>query len=1027
MEKTGALFPDSKRTQILDSLALPQDDNNTQVDGQGGRPVPSANVLKGTLVDTGLVTSDQWDRAARVVGDTQATLRILTQLMEHGTSVDLSGRPTQALTEFQVRQIMTGAGERLRLAHYVIVDRLGQGGMGEVYKARDLTLNQLVAVKTISPQDGDTLDTKAHERFLREARLLTQLRHPGFPVIYYFGQSFGCQFIAMEFIRGRTLKQLIEDATQKQQPIPIAEVTRVILAAGRALKYAHERGIIHRDIKHHNIMVTDEGEVKVLDLGIGKMRQPQNENTNDDSPHSGLTMVGSGMGTPEFMSPEQWTNARTVTPAADIYSLGITYYYLLTGELPFRGTMTEIMKGHFAKSRPVPSRLRKEIPSNIDQIVAKMIAIDVVDRYQELGECLHDIENSDKAKALVSGPPVALWGGIAGAVALVVALGLFFGLRGGGESGADSESSPNNKGGLVPGEDPAAQMVAAAKAGNHLQARAMLTEALEQSPNKKDEYHRQLFDAYLAAARADADAQKWGEAAAAIDRALPYGDVKPWVELVLDIYLGDTKELVAKGDTKQARERFQSARELLRESPPDDPSQWARAYHALGSAAATLGDRDLALALLNSALEKRPNQADILTSRGKVHEQRGDLALAAEDFLASARADVRLAADLQTLAGKTYAKRGEQAANNDEFAAASDAYLNAAKWDVTNKGAYLANALKLFRQNTSALRTRAAFDEALAVYRAAPSALLEKYKSQFDADQADILNERARERASRGDFLKAIEDLREAAKLNAARAKELNAEAAKFYGDGNRSLGRTAYDRKQYDEAIKHFNTAATLDPEKAATYRGLVGIVFNAQANILYREGNFLEAVKFYQKAIEVDPSKATYYFGIGLCHHSLGAWSEAVSSISAAIERDPTKAEYYSWRGEAYLNGRINYSKARSDFTRALKLNPNDNRSNSGMAALLSLHPNESERNLPKALEHARAASRGVDDPNVWKYLLVQATIFAMNQEFETAAELALRAESNAPAEKKDEARRLVDAYRQQQTPRPLPDDSE
>jgi serine/threonine-protein kinase len=213
-----------------------------------------------------------------------------------------------------------------------IKEKLGQGGMGAVYLGTNTTLDRLVAIKVL-PEDLVKDNPTFLDRFRREAKMAAKLMHPNAVTVFSVGEEHGRHFIEMEFVQGMNLRQVI----QKQKRVEVKEASRIITDAAKALAAAHKQDIVHRDIKPDNIMLTEEGHVKVADFGLARI------STADSS----ITMSGQVMGTPLYMSPEQGqgkpTDGRT-----DIYSLGATYYHALVGNPPFTGdTPLQVMAKHF--------------------------------------------------------------------------------------------------------------------------------------------------------------------------------------------------------------------------------------------------------------------------------------------------------------------------------------------------------------------------------------------------------------------------------------------------------------------------------------------------------------------------------------------------------------------------------------------------------------------------------------------------------------------------------------------------------
>jgi tetratricopeptide (TPR) repeat protein/predicted Ser/Thr protein kinase len=266
-----------------------------------------------------------------------------------------------------------------KIAHYEVLDLIGRGGMGAVFRARDTQLDRTVALKILTPTDlpGDEIK----ERFLREARAGAQLNHPGIVTIYEVGEDEGQHYIAMEYVQGRTLRQLLQEARPSPQ-----EVIDIIVATGRALGAAHKQGIIHRDIKTDNVMVAEGGEVKVMDFGLAKMVDA-----------SVLTKEGEIMGTVAYMSPQQATG-EPIDYRSDIFSLGVVLYELLTGQRPFSGDQEIAIVFSLLNEEPMGVReLNPEVPRELEQIVFKALQKEPQDRYDQVVQMVADLEKVRQA------------------------------------------------------------------------------------------------------------------------------------------------------------------------------------------------------------------------------------------------------------------------------------------------------------------------------------------------------------------------------------------------------------------------------------------------------------------------------------------------------------------------------------------------------------------------------------------------------------------------------------------------------
>jgi serine/threonine-protein kinase len=265
---------------------------------------------------------------------------------------------------------------------YLIQRKLGSGGMADVYLAEDQELGRRVALKLLD--DRHAADEQFVERFRREAQNAAGLNHPNIVSIFDRGQGEGTYYIAMEFLDGRTLKELV--VRNGPTPIPIAiDYARQIL---QALAFAHRHGIVHRDIKPHNIVVSRDGRLKVTDFGIARSGASQ------------MTEAGSIVGTAQYLSPEQARGAQ-VDPRSDLYSLGIVMYEMLTGKVPFTGEApVEIAMKHLSNVPDPPSKLRAEVPHALDAVVMRALAKDPEERFDSAEEMDADLARVGRGLAV---------------------------------------------------------------------------------------------------------------------------------------------------------------------------------------------------------------------------------------------------------------------------------------------------------------------------------------------------------------------------------------------------------------------------------------------------------------------------------------------------------------------------------------------------------------------------------------------------------------------------------------------------
>jgi serine/threonine protein kinase len=274
-----------------------------------------------------------------------------------------------------------------RFPQLEILELIGQGGMGAVYKARQKELDRVVALKILPPGVGDAAFA---ERFAREAKALARLNHPGIVTIYEFGNSNGLFFFLMEYVDGATLRQVLQAG-----PLSPREALAIVPAICDALQYAHDQGIVHRDIKPDNILLDRRGRTKVADFGLAKLMESGSEDSQFEAavPGASSTMTRSNkmLGTPQYMAPEQVEHPAAVDHRADIYALGVVFYQMLTGELPGQ--------------RIEPPSRKVQIDVRLDEVVLRALEKNPALRYAQAGALKTDVETIAMTEQLSSAPP----------------------------------------------------------------------------------------------------------------------------------------------------------------------------------------------------------------------------------------------------------------------------------------------------------------------------------------------------------------------------------------------------------------------------------------------------------------------------------------------------------------------------------------------------------------------------------------------------------------------------------------------
>jgi serine/threonine protein kinase len=297
---------------------------------------------------------------------------------------------TGRLSRFQARKLLRGTALGLVLGPYQVLAPIGKGGMGTVYMARDERDGRLVALKVLPPHRART-QGRLLARFQREMALCRCVDHPHLAYTYEAGLYKGVHYIAMEYIPGQNLSRLVRD----EGPLPLPRAARLTAEVASGLEHAHRQGLIHRDIKPSNILVTPHDHAKVLDLGLALM---EGETGTDLAVMGGQGYI---VGTMDYISPEQTHDPLAVDGRADIYSLGCTLYFALTGRPPFPGGTSRQKIHHHRDDEPTPlAELRPDLPPAFVAVVRRMMAKDPAQRYPDAGAVAEDL------RAWAAGEPV---------------------------------------------------------------------------------------------------------------------------------------------------------------------------------------------------------------------------------------------------------------------------------------------------------------------------------------------------------------------------------------------------------------------------------------------------------------------------------------------------------------------------------------------------------------------------------------------------------------------------------------------
>ena len=325
---------------------------------------------------------------------------------DHPPEFDGAGPPPAARTPEPSSLVGKTVG------NYEIQRELGRGGMGVVYKAHEQSLQRVVALKVLLAHLAR--DTAFVKRFLHEARAVARLNHPNVVTIHTVGQHGGTYYIAMEYVKGRSLAEIIRAEGQ----IDVRRALDIAAQSAKALAEAHKQGIIHRDIKPHNIMVDEAGLVKVMDFGLARAAQ--------SSTH--LTATGAQLGTPRYMSPEQ-CQGKPLDPRTDVFSLGVTLYEMLAGSPPFDAdTPLALMYQILHEPFPAVQELNADVPAGVAQVLARMTARDPDQRYPSAAVLCADLKALTHEVPAARAPRAASKCAVKWTVAAVVGVAILMGV-----------------------------------------------------------------------------------------------------------------------------------------------------------------------------------------------------------------------------------------------------------------------------------------------------------------------------------------------------------------------------------------------------------------------------------------------------------------------------------------------------------------------------------------------------------------------------------------------------------------------
>jgi tetratricopeptide (TPR) repeat protein/predicted Ser/Thr protein kinase len=763
------------------------------------------------------------------------------------------------------------------ISHYKILEKLGEGGMGVVYKAEDSDLKRTVALKFLSPQALAGDEDKA--RFVHEAQAAAALNHPNICTVYEIGKFEGDSFIAMECIEGESLKKTISSG-----PMKLDEAIDITTQICNGLQKAHEKEIVHRDIKPGNVMVTPEGQVKIMDFGLAK-----------SSEQTKLTRTGTTVGTAAYMSPEQ-TRGDEVDHRTDIWSLGAILYEMVTGKVPFGGEFEQAVLYSILNEEPRPiASFRSSAPGGLQRIIDKALEKDAGERYQSADELLADLSRLQEGKGAsaigmrsegMSTRRKTLYAGIGVVVVIAAAIllspyvappGIISRLK--GESTRDAPPVP----GAGQQED-FFVVVAAPFWGQSEEALAegdvmralierrlidelgseenvrILGESLTDAPRSHDE-------ARALGKELDASVVLWGEILILRDEV----EIQPYMTLVgldfrqlrdraasaLQANLQDPNQLAMRKSKAEElgnmalvvaaiyyeeHDSDKALSVLRRISPPTSESiVWQ------GNVYLYQDDFDEATRLYMQALELDPNDAWARSGMGHVHCDQGDFEAAIEQYQMACDLAPKLAYS-RFMLGRAYDLQGN-------LEAAGTEYEKSIELDPDYDVAYNSMGTVYVRQQR--------MDEAVRYYKKA---------LELDPTYGEAHINIAWVYAWQGTFELAVDH-----------AQRAVVGAYSDWTAGYSGLGVIYHMSGKYEEAAAAFRKALELDPERAATHRRL------GEAYLQTDEVD--SALVVLTRAVELDPESALCQWYLSIAHAQKGQHDEAVAAIATAIQLDPTE----------------------------------------------------------------------------------------------------------------------------------------
>ena len=789
--------------------------------------------------------------------------------------------------------------------HYEIKEPLGEGGMGVVYKALDRKLNRVVALKFL-PRDL-VASPEANQRVLQEATALSLLNHPHIATLFDLEEVNGDRFLVLEYLGGGTLKARVEALSREGHQLSIEELLDYAIQTAEGLAHAHRRGIIHRDLKTNNVMLTEERRLKITDFGIAKLSQ-----------FGGSTRPGSLIGTPRYMSPEQ-AEARELDSRSDIFSLGVVLFELTTGRLPFEAESRDALLLKIAKlPAPAMSAFRREVPAELERIVAKMMMKDPAGRYQTAEDLHADLQSLrstllDRTLSQVREPARSRsrrhrWLLAIPPAALIVAAGAYLYLQRASSSRQLTPPPPESRLAVLP-------------------FRCNGDGRLEEA------FCNGLFE--LAANRlSELDGERI--------RVIPAREViRQQVRTAQEAHQAFSATLALATALKRSEEKSVATLEVLD----------ATKAVALGSGSVEIGNQELArlpdlIAQRTAAILRLPSRSQAQPARGLTTNPKAfELYMRGRGFLQ--RYD---RAELREQAIRAFDEAIEV---DPQYALAhagrAEAYLRVFRSTsqpsaLTEARASCQRALALNDQLSATRLTMGMIHRAAGEY---PDAIISFESAlKVQPDSPDAYRELGNAYAAAGRTGEA-----EATFLRAIRLRPDDWSAHRDLGTFYSQLGRL-------QESVAQFKRVIELTPDNYEGYRNLGGVYL--------RRGNYEDAETALRKSLELRPNEAAYS-NLGTLYYFRKQFAEAAKAYKSATDLNPEIARIWANLGDAYRRVPGKESEADNAYRRAISLlrrdlanNDKDAQIRANLAMVLSMV----KENGPALAELKRALEASPND---------------------------------------------------------------